>query len=31
MVVHQQDDDAKNSAEDHEFSGCIRTLASTNS
>ena len=27
-VVHRQDNDSDAPAEDHEFSGCIRTLAS---
>ena len=29
VAVHRQDDDSNASAEDHEFSGYIRTLAST--
>jgi len=29
VAVHQQDDDSDASAEGREFSGCIRTLTST--
>ena len=30
VVVHEQNDDSDASAEDHEFNGCIRTIASIN-